>query len=50
MTEIQRENREERRAICEVEKIPESEIQSVFREYPAIFGIESREELQEGLL
>ena len=50
MTETQTENRIERRAYCEADNVPESEIQAIFRAYPAIFGIETRTETQESLL
>ena len=50
MTENQQEARTERAAIMSAEGETEDSIQAVFRAYPAIFGIESREELQERLL
>lgn len=50
MTENQQEARTERRAIMQAEGESESSIQAVFRKYVDIYGIESREELQKGLL
>lgn len=50
MTETQTENRTERRAYCEADNVPESEIQSIFRRYPELYGIEARTETQESLL
>jgi hypothetical protein len=49
MTEDQKENRIERRAICEAEKVPEEEIQAMFKKHPQIYGIADYTEKQDGL-
>ena len=46
MTEDQRENREERRAIMQVEKVPEVEIEKLFKSKPDVYGIADDESKQ----
>lgn len=43
MTSQEREAREDRQAICEVEKVPQSEIDRIFDAYPSIYGEEEPE-------
>lgn len=43
MTDEQRELREERQAICEVEKVPKPEIERIFFSYPSLYGIQPTE-------
>jgi len=43
MTPAQKELREERQAICRVEKVPQSEIDRIFDAYPSIYGVEATE-------
>jgi hypothetical protein len=50
MTEDQKELREERTAIMEVEGATPEEIQKVFTKYPWIFGADERNAVQDSLL
>jgi hypothetical protein len=50
MTEDQKEAREERTAICECEKIPEIEIERIFKSRSDIYGISDRTEVQGNLI
>ena len=46
MTEDQLDARTERQAICQVEGIPQSEIDAILRKDPALFGIAVDEPVQ----
>ena len=50
MTPTQRELREERTAIMQVEGVPPEEIAKVLARYPQLYGIEDRNEQQGTLI
>lgn len=50
MTDIQQEARTERRAIMEVEQVPEADILALFKNRPDIFGYDDINEVQGELI
>ena len=46
MTEAEQEARDERTAICLCEKVPQSEIDAMFKSRPDLFGILADEAIQ----
>ena len=46
MTEDQQELRAERQAICQTSRVPQEEIEKIFKRFPELYGIADYEEKQ----